>query len=90
MNDVTSDADTEAIEVVDSLPAISAKAPKAASAKRGGPKWEQAAKDRIRAALRRYAKPLNDLIARDANEGDTRLFVTDLLCDVLATTSTRT
>jgi predicted type IV restriction endonuclease len=82
MNDVTSDADTEAIEVVDSLPVISAKTPKAASAKRGGPKWEQAAKDRIRAALRRYAKPLNDLIARDANEGDTRLFVTDLLCDV--------
>jgi predicted type IV restriction endonuclease len=69
-------------DVVDSLPAISVAAPKAAATSRGGRKWEQAAKDRIRAALRRYAKPLNDLVARDANEGDTRLFVTDLLCDV--------
>jgi hypothetical protein len=82
MTDVTSDADTETTDAADSLPAISAKSPKVKSATRGAPKWEQAAKDRIRAALRRYAKPLNDLIGRDANEGDTRLFVTDLLCDV--------
>jgi predicted type IV restriction endonuclease len=82
MNDMTSEAVTETVEVVDSLPAISVAGPKSAAATRGGPKWEQAAKDRIRAAVRRYAKPLNDLIARDANEGDTRLFVTDLLCDV--------
>jgi predicted type IV restriction endonuclease len=81
MNDMPDPA-TEAADLVDSLPAIPARAAKAASATKGGPKWEQAAKDRIRAALRRYAKPLNDLIARDANEGDTRLFVTDLLCDV--------
>jgi predicted type IV restriction endonuclease len=81
MNDIPDPA-TEAADLVDSLPAIPARAAKTASTTKGGPKWEQAAKDRIRAALRRYAKPLNDLIARDANEGDTRLFVTDLLCDV--------
>ena len=28
------------------------------------------------AAIRRYSKPLADLVARDANEGDTRLLVT--------------
>lgn len=47
------------------------------------PKWESAARDRIRAAIRRFGKPLADLIDRDANEGDTRLLVTDLLCDGL-------
>lgn len=48
-----------------------------------GPKWETDAKDGIRAALRRYRRPLTDLIERDANEGDTRLLVTDFLCDAL-------
>jgi hypothetical protein len=37
----------------------------------------------VRAAVRRFARPLADLIARDANEGDTRLSVTDFLCDGL-------
>lgn len=45
-----------------------------------GPKWEQEARDEIKAAVRRYAKPLADLVHRDANEGDTRLLVTDFLC----------
>ncbi|MEU4579439.1 hypothetical protein [Nonomuraea sp. NPDC023979] len=44
------------------------------------PKWETDARDRVRSAIRRYAKPLNDLVARDANEGDTRLLITDFLC----------
>ncbi|MFB4283443.1 hypothetical protein ACBJ59_49635 [Nonomuraea sp. MTCD27] len=44
------------------------------------PKWEADARDRVRAAIRRYSKPLTDLIARDANEGDTRLLITDFLC----------
>ncbi|TFD12153.1 MULTISPECIES: type I restriction enzyme HsdR N-terminal domain-containing protein [unclassified Cryobacterium] len=44
------------------------------------PKWEQDARDQIRAAIRKFAKPLADLVARDANEGDTRLLVTDMLC----------
>jgi hypothetical protein len=56
-----------------------AKKPKA----RGGPKWEAEARDRLRAAVRRFSKPLADLVARDANEGDTRLLVTDFLCDGL-------
>ena len=32
----------------------------------------------LRAAIRRYSKPLADLVARDANEGDTRLLVTSI------------
>src|SRR5215469_2313215 len=47
------------------------------------PNWEADARDRVRVAIRRYARPLADLIARDANEGDTRLLVTDFLCDGL-------
>jgi hypothetical protein len=47
------------------------------------PKWEADTRDRLRTAIRRFAKPLADLIARDANEGDTRLLVTDFLCDGL-------
>jgi Type I restriction enzyme R protein N terminus (HSDR_N) len=50
---------------------------------RGAPKWETEARDRLRTAIRRFSKPLADLVARDANEGDTRLLVTDFLCDGL-------
>lgn len=50
---------------------------------RSTPKWETDARDRVRAAIRRFARPLSELIARDANEGDTRLLVTDFLCDGL-------
>lgn len=53
--------------------------PKPKPAPRGAPKWETDTKDQIRAALRRFSKPLQDLIARDANEGDTRMLVTDFL-----------
>jgi hypothetical protein len=48
--------------------ADAAKKPKARSA----PKWETEARDRLKAAIRRYSKPLADLVARDANEGNTR------------------
>jgi len=37
----------------------------------------------VKAAVRRFSKPLADLVDRDANEGDTRLLVTDFLCDGL-------
>jgi hypothetical protein len=50
---------------------------------RGAPKWETDTRDRVRAAIKKYSKPLADLLARDANEGDTRLLVTDFLCDGL-------
>src|SRR5262245_58913240 len=53
------------------------------AAQRAAPKWETEAKERIRAAVRKYQKPLADLVARDANEGDTRLLVTDFLCHAL-------
>jgi hypothetical protein len=32
----------------------------------------------LEAAIRRYSKPLADLVARDANEGNTRLLVTSI------------
>lgn len=57
--------------------------PPAAPTAKAGPKWEIECKERIRTALRKYQKPLADLVARDANEGDTRLFITDFLCDAL-------
>jgi predicted type IV restriction endonuclease len=50
---------------------------------RTGPKWEAEAQDRLRKAIRKFARPLADLVARDANEGDTRLLVTDFLCEGL-------
>jgi predicted type IV restriction endonuclease len=52
-------------------------------APRGAPKWETEARDRVKAAVRKFQKPLADLLARDANEGDTRLLVTDFLCEGL-------
>ena len=45
------------------------------------PKWEIVARERMRAAIKKFGKPLTDLVARDANEGDTRLLVTDMLCE---------
>ena len=47
------------------------------------PKWELAATAQVRAAIERYTKPLEALRARDANEGDTRMVVTDMLCEGL-------
>ena len=47
------------------------------------PKWELAAMAQVRAAIERYTKPLEALRARDANEGDTRMVVTDMLCEGL-------
>jgi len=57
-------------------------APKPA-AKRTVPKWEETARERVKAGLKKYAKYNADLASRDANEGDTRLLITDFLCDVL-------
>lgn len=48
--------------------------------KPSAPKWETDAKEAVRGAIRKFSKPMADLIARDANEGDTRLLVTDFLC----------
>jgi hypothetical protein len=53
------------------------------TAARSLPKWEQEARNRTKAAIRRFGRPLADLLERDANEGDTRLLVTDFLCEGL-------
>jgi hypothetical protein len=50
---------------------------------RSRPKWEETARDRVKQGIKRYSRPLADLASRDANEGDTRLLVTDFLCDGL-------
>lgn len=56
---------------------------KAEASRNTSPKWETAARERAKGAVRRFQKPLAELVARDANEGDTRLLVTDLLCEGL-------
>lgn len=53
------------------------------AAKNAKPKWEQNALASVRTALQSFRKPLHDLLKRDANEGDTRLLITDFLCDAL-------
>ena len=62
----------------DQQPALENPLPKPSTAT---PKWEAAARERMRAAIKKFSKPLADLVARDANEGDTRLLVTDMLCE---------
>jgi len=57
--------------------------PKSPRSAGGRPKWEAEARERVRSSVKRFAKPLADLIERDANEGDTRLLVTDFLSDGL-------
>lgn len=47
------------------------------------PVWEENARASIKTGIRRFSKPLADLVTRDANEGDTRLLITDFLCEAL-------
>jgi predicted type IV restriction endonuclease len=47
------------------------------------PKWEVETRERIRAAIKRFNRPLTALRDRDANEGDTRVAVTAILVDGL-------
>lgn len=56
---------------------------KKAGVPRSAPKWESDARERVRAAIRKFSTPLANLAARDANEGDTRVLVTNILCDAL-------
>jgi predicted type IV restriction endonuclease len=62
---------------------VEVKAEKREAVKRVAPKWELDARERLRSGIRRFSKPLADMVARDANEGDTRLLVTDFLCEAL-------
>lgn len=57
--------------------------PKAAPKSRGIPRWETLARERVKHAIKFFHKPLCDLVERDANEADTRLLVTDFLCEGL-------
>lgn len=41
--------------------------------------WEARTRNRLAAMVDRFSGPLVELVARDANEGDTRLWVTDFL-----------
>lgn len=47
------------------------------------PKWETTAHSEVMAAVKKFSGPLQALADRDANEGDTRLLVTDLLSEGL-------
>lgn len=47
------------------------------------PKWEIAVRDRIANKLKSFQKSTQTLIDQDAVEANTRLLVTDFLCDVL-------
>jgi hypothetical protein len=46
-------------------------------------KWEVDARERVKVGIRKFSKPLADFVARDVNEADTRLLITDFLCEVL-------
>jgi Type I restriction enzyme R protein N terminus (HSDR_N) len=70
-NGIVSDTQPEAEEVRTAPPANAL------------PKWETVARERVRNAIKKFSRPLADLLARDANEGDTRLAVTDFLCEGL-------
>lgn len=83
---MTSELATPPLQSAAEIPAIDpqpTKAPRAKNAPRPLPKWESSARDRVKSAVRKFSKPLADLIERDANEGDTRLLVTDFLCEAL-------
>lgn len=69
---------TSVIVTNEQQPALENPSPKSSNA---APKWETTARERMRGAIKRFSKPLADLVARDANEGDTRLLVTDMLCE---------
>lgn len=64
-------------------PQIETRHEEIASQERKLPRWEQTAQNRIRNGIQRMSGALSDMCQRDANEGDTRLFVTDFLCDAL-------
>ncbi|MEY3290274.1 MAG: hypothetical protein RLY19_365, partial [Actinomycetota bacterium] len=71
-------------EIPNTEPVIATPAPATPPSKSSGvPKWETVARDRITNGIRRVSKPIEALKARDAVEADTRMLVTDVLCDLL-------
>ena len=53
------------------------------ASKNRSPKWETDARDRVKMAVKKFGKALSGLAEADANEADTRLFVTDFLFEAL-------
>lgn len=47
------------------------------------PQWEDKARERLKGTIRKFSKPLSEMSSRGANETDTRLLVTDFICDGL-------
>jgi predicted type IV restriction endonuclease len=76
-----SDGPTSNGSVSESQPKAEAVRP--ASPAPARPKWETEARERVKNAVKKFNRPLADLLTRDANEGDTRLAVTDFLCEGL-------
>lgn len=76
----TPSATLPVVVIEDEQPAV---VPEARPRSSSGPKWEAEARERVKAGIRKFAKPLKDLIERDANEGDTRMLVNRMLTDVL-------
>lgn len=80
---------SEAKTQTSAVSALAAKASKKSQPSDGvGPsskmtQWETQARANVKAAIEKFSKPLHDLRSRDANEGDTRLVVTDMLCEGL-------
>lgn len=72
---------TEAAVAADSTEPKPAAAAKTAASRT--PKWELAAIEQVHDAIKAHIQPLEALRARDANEGDTRMVVTDMLCEGL-------
>lgn len=64
-------------------PVVGEEKPVESPRKPATPKWETDTKERIRGFLKKTSRHLEDLGVRDANEGDTRIFVTDLLSEAL-------
>lgn len=56
---------------------------KAVAKEKSDPKWEVDARLQIKSGLKALKKPLADIIAKDAVEADTRLFITDFMERVL-------
>lgn len=46
-----------------------------------GPKMEADARERVKVGTKKFSKPLAELLAKDANEGEIRLLVTDFLLE---------
>lgn len=70
-------------ELADNEAGIAVAAAKDGKTQRNLAKWEADARERVKTCVRKYQKPLAELVRKDVNEADTRLFVTDLLCEAL-------